>query len=294
MSRVIKGIEHEVVRRLTFRGLKISVETDKGQTRSWRGGETKMWFPYGYFEGTKHSGVSGDGMALDVYVGKHEDTPDVYVIHQMKAPHFEEFDELKVMLGFESEKRARAAYLMHYTPDDDRRIGEMEIYPFDEFVAKFIDVTEEAPDVEKAMGFMPQVPQQPGAPPMGGVAMGMPMMPMMQQGPPPLDVETYDGVEAILGRVGNMKDQELLRVVEKIWGPGYQYVNATPDHVRAEVRNYLLDQRDMLASLHSLGASQQTQPSGPSSPTSSPMAPSSIPPSNGGPAAFGGSSISGS
>lgn len=281
MSRIIKGVEHAVVRRLTFRGLKISVETDKGQTRQWRGGETKMWFPYGYFEGTKHNGVSGDGMALDVFVGRHEDAPDVYVIRQMHSPDFEEFDELKVMLGFESEKRARAAYLMHYEPQDERRIGDMEAYPFDEFVERFIKVDEDDPSVEKAMGFMPQVPQQPGMPAVGGVAMGMPMMPMMQQGPPPIDVDTYDGVEAILGRVGNMKDQELLRVVEKIWGPGYQYVNATPDHVRAEVRNYLLDQRDLLSSLQALAVSPPTPAFGASSPASSAAVPYATPPSPG-------------
>lgn len=300
MTAVAKG-KHPVVRRLTFRGLKISVETDKGQVRHWHNyatnerGETKMRYPYGYFEGTKASNVAGDGMALDVYVGPNTDAESVYVISQHKAPDFERFDELKVMLGFESEKRARVAYLVHY--NDERFIGAMDTYTFDEFKEKFIQVDtplDEAPALDKALGapamqqmMMPQVPTV-----QGGL---MPaMMPMMQQGPPPIDVDTYDGVDAILGRVGNMKDNELLRVVEKVWGPGYQYVNATPDHVRAEVRNFLLDQRDLLAPLQALAVPPPTPASVGSSPASSAVVPSVTPPSPGTFPTSGGSSSSAS
>lgn len=229
---------HEVVRQLTFQGMKIAVETDKGQSRTWydkdakNHGSTVMKFPYGYFVGTKNSGKSGDGMALDVYVGPEEKAKNVYVVHQMKKPDFKEFDELKVMIGFESARQARISYLCHYS--DEKFLGDMDTLTVDEFKDKYLNV-------EKALGQISPI----GVPnPNGMVApMGMPMMPM---GPPPIDVETLQGVESLLSRVGNMKDTELLSLVEEIWGPGYQYMNASPELVRCEVCGFLLDQRDLL------------------------------------------------
>jgi hypothetical protein len=167
------------------------------------------------------------------------------------------------MVGFQSLKQARAAYLMHY--NDERFLGEMDTHTVDEFKQKYI-----TPFVNKALagkdvgmimssaaGANParMMGQQPGTPaPDSPMPMRMPGMPMMGPGqmmspmmmPPPIDVETIDGVNSLLGRVGNMKDPELLNVAEEIWGPGYQYINATPEHVRCEVRGFLLDQRDLL------------------------------------------------
>lgn len=291
--KVKKG-NRPVVRTLTFRDMKIAVETDKGDVRHWydpaskEHGETKMHYPYGYFQGTKASGMSGDNMALDVYVGPVEEADDVFVVRQMKRPEFKEFDELKVMVGFESEKQARAAYLMHY--NDERFLGEMESYTVDDFKTKYITpfVSKAIPGKDVGMVMMPvpvaaagamngaQVPNPAGMMPgmMPGLGMGM-------LGPPPIDVETLDGVEALLGRVGGMKDSELLNVVEEIWGPGYQYINATPEHVRCEVLGFLLDQRDLLKfQEEELEALYGIQPM----PSSSAMSPSSST-STGGPQA---------
>lgn len=259
---------HPVERRLTFQGMKIAIETDKGQLRHWhntetgQSGTTKMHYPYGYFEGTKKSDQAGDGMALDVYVGPEEDADEVYIVHQMKHPNFKVEDELKVMLGFESLKQAKAAYLMHY--DDERFLGDVDTLSVDAFKDKYI-----TPYVSKALagkdvglvaaaGTAGQQPNpndkgaeaQPSMPPpvrMPGMPMMGPgqMMPMMM-GPPPIDVETIDGVNALLGRIGSMKDTELLNVAKEIWGPGLEYVQATPEHVRCEILGFLMDQRDLL------------------------------------------------
>ena len=66
-------------------------------------------YPYGFIEKTK----TGDGEALDCYVGPNEQASHVYLIKQMK-PDSGEFDEIKCMLGFDSMTDASKAYIDHY------------------------------------------------------------------------------------------------------------------------------------------------------------------------------------
>ena len=86
---------HRLSRRLTFRGLDISIETDKGELRHWfdphanKSGTTKMTLPYGYIRRTE--GVDGDH--VDCFVGPDEQAKNVYVVHQMKAPDFKVYDD---------------------------------------------------------------------------------------------------------------------------------------------------------------------------------------------------------
>jgi hypothetical protein len=123
---------------MEFRGLKISVETDKGEKRHWRDphngekGFTKMKYPYGYIRMTK--GVDGDH--VDVYVGPNEQAEKVYIVHQQKTPNFDKYDEDKCMLGFESADAAKKAYLDHY--NDDRFFGSMTVMPFEQFKKKVL------------------------------------------------------------------------------------------------------------------------------------------------------------
>jgi hypothetical protein len=203
-------------------------------------------------------------MALDVFVGPEESVDEVYVVHQMKGPDFKTEDELKVMLGFESMKQARSVYLAHYT--DERFLGHVDTLPLTEFKEKYITpfvkglagkdvgMLSSAAGVSalqspNSSGVQPPIgPDQPAPmrmPGMPGMGMGQ-LVPPTAMMPPPLDVETFDGVKSLLNRMGGMKDGELLSVAEKIWGPGYQFVNATPEHIRCEVRGFLLDQRDLL------------------------------------------------
>lgn len=307
---MIRKGNHAVQRRMTHQGMAIAVESDKGQERHWRdsatgeSGTTKMRYPYGYFEGTKASGLSGDGMALDVYVGPDEDAEEVYVIQQMKKPSFEDKDELKVMVGFGTEKQARAVYLSHY--NDERFLGSCEAMKLEAFKDKFI-----TPHVSKALDVkdpglllstaagtsaiqspntsgvpIPMQPDQPmpmrtpGAPGMGGLGQLVPPMPMM---PPPVDVDTLEGVKSLLNQIGGMKDGQLLSTVDKIWGPGYQFVNATSEHIRCEIRGFLLDQRDLLQTRQDMqDEAMQTLQIPPPSPISQgPMSSPFLPQSNG-------------
>jgi len=247
---IFKG-NHEVVRRLTFQGMQIAIETDKNQLRHWsdkesgEAGSTKMRYPYGYFIGTKNRGQSGDAMALDVFVGPEEDVDEVYVVHQMKKPEFKEFDELKVMVGFESAKQAHMAYLSHY--DNEKFLGSMDTLSLSKFKDKYLNSS-----VTKAMDAMPlssaaigteSIPNPAGIAPAITPTAPVTQMPAMQSS---MDVETLEGVESLLRRTGSMKDNDLLRLIKEIWGPGYQYINAPLELVRCEITGFLLDQRDLL------------------------------------------------
>lgn len=132
----LKYARYRLSRRMTFRGLPISVETDKGEKRHWhdphehKSGTTLMKHPYGYIRRTE--GVDGDH--VDVYVGPNEDAKNVYVVHQMKAPDFKKFDEDKCMLGFDSLEEAKRAYLAHY--DKPGFLGSVTTMPFEAFKEK--------------------------------------------------------------------------------------------------------------------------------------------------------------
>jgi len=72
--------------------------------------------------------------------------------------------------------------------------------------------------------------------------MGMPMVRMID----PHDVETFEGVQSLIGRMGSVKDPELMEIASKIWGDGYNFEGKRPDQARAEILGFLRDQRDLL------------------------------------------------
>lgn len=122
--------------RTTFQGFDISIENRKGSIRRWYDpqtdteGETKMLYPYGYIRLTEGT----DGDHVDCFIGPHEDATHVYVVHQLKAPHFRSFDEDKCMMGFRSAEEAKRAYLAHYDRPDF--FGSMTRLPVAEFRRK--------------------------------------------------------------------------------------------------------------------------------------------------------------
>jgi hypothetical protein len=134
----VKESRYKLSRRMKFRDLNISVETDKGEKRHWydphnkEKGTTTMTHPYGYIRRTK--GVDGDH--VDVYVGPNEQAKNVYIVHQMKAPDFKKYDEDKCMLGFDSAAAAKAAYLKNF--NDDRFFGSITTMPYDDFKKKVL------------------------------------------------------------------------------------------------------------------------------------------------------------
>lgn len=159
---------HRLSRRMTFRGLQISIETDKGEKRHWHdphahtNGVTLMKHPYGYIRRTE--GVDGDH--VDVYVGPNEEAENVYVVHQMKAPDFKKFDEDKCMLGFDTLDEAKKAYLAHYT--DSRFLGSITTMPFEEFKEKVMKTYDHPKKIAEAValvkeGLMRGIHKVPGA-----------------------------------------------------------------------------------------------------------------------------------
>jgi len=99
------------------KGMPISIENPKGSKRKYKNDDGTEGFVimknhYGYFTNTTGNGKDGD--AVDVFIGPHTDDFDkVYVIDQNNKE--DEFDESKVMIGFNSKKEAKKAYLANYS-----------------------------------------------------------------------------------------------------------------------------------------------------------------------------------
>jgi len=120
---------------VSFRGLDIAIENQKSSSRGWKNpdngteGMSHVKHAYGYFRGS----MAEDGDALDVYVGPNQDAANVYVVKQLKAPDYEEYDELKCMLGFDTTEDAKRAYQKQY--NNPRFYGTMYAMPFEKFRA---------------------------------------------------------------------------------------------------------------------------------------------------------------
>ncbi|MCR4772746.1 MAG: hypothetical protein K5854_00100, partial [Prevotella sp.] len=102
---------------IKFDGYDITIENPKGSVRrgtdaDGKAWETEMHNTYGYIRGTE--GVDGDH--IDVYLSDDPTHGNVFVIDQVN-PETGEFDEHKVMYGFDSAEEARNAYLSNYTKD---------------------------------------------------------------------------------------------------------------------------------------------------------------------------------
>lgn len=103
---------------ISVKGMRISIENPKGSKRYYgepdENGNRKynvMKNHYGYFNITKGK----DGDAVDVFIGPNIDNfQNVYAIDQNDKEG--NFDETKVMLGFNSPQEAKSAYLSNYAP----------------------------------------------------------------------------------------------------------------------------------------------------------------------------------
>ena len=118
-SQAQKEAGNYKVGRLKLGGLEISVENPEGSERKgvdpngtpW---SVKMKSHYGYIRGT----VGRDKDHIDAFVRpgatELDDSSPVFVVDQKSGNG--RFDEHKVMIGFDSEDSARAAYLENYAP----------------------------------------------------------------------------------------------------------------------------------------------------------------------------------
>ena len=133
LSKSLTYSGHPLQGQTKVHGMDISIENKKGSARSgvdkdgheWH---TKMHYDYGYIRGT----VGVDKDHLDAYVGPSPESEIVYIVNQ-NDPVTGDFDEQKVMLGFNSEAEAKAAYLKQYDrPGFFGDIVKMDIDTFKE------------------------------------------------------------------------------------------------------------------------------------------------------------------
>ena len=123
---------------IDFQGLDIRVQNPTGTLRSgistsgqpW---ETSMEADYGYIAGTEGK----DGEDVDVFVGPDKDAQSAYIITIMKPPSFENVDEQKVMLGYNTGAEAKRAFLRHY--DSPRFFGSMTAMTMTDFKKKVME-----------------------------------------------------------------------------------------------------------------------------------------------------------
>ena len=95
-------------------GFDISIENPKGSMRTAVDRKGREWsielkHHYGYIRETKGK----DKDHLDVFIGSKPESDKVFVVDQI-VPDTGKFDEHKIMMGFETEKEARAGYLANY------------------------------------------------------------------------------------------------------------------------------------------------------------------------------------
>ncbi len=123
--------EDELGMKRMFDDIVVNIENQAGTERvgvkpngkEWR---SKMKYDYGFI-----SAIEGeDGEGLDVYLGPDQESENVYIIHQ-NDPETGEYDEDKIMLGFNDKKQAKQAYLDHYDSPDF--FGSMTEMSFEDF-----------------------------------------------------------------------------------------------------------------------------------------------------------------
>ena len=122
---------------LRLDGYNITIENPKGSVRKGTDSKGNAWEntlnnDYGYIRGTE--GVDGDH--IDVYLSDNPAEGNVFVIDQVN-PQTREFDEHKVMYGFNSAEEAREAYLANFS-EGWNGLGTITEVSKDEF-RKWID-----------------------------------------------------------------------------------------------------------------------------------------------------------
>lgn len=99
------------LKQIHFHGMTLSVETSKGHIRYGKDWHHKMPADYGFINKT----LGADGDEMDCYKGPHPESNKVFIVDQNRMDNPKEFDEHKVMLGYLTEKEAKADYLAGHT-----------------------------------------------------------------------------------------------------------------------------------------------------------------------------------
>jgi len=105
---------------IKLQGLDISIENPEGSFRTgvspagktWK---SKLYSHYGYIKGKDNIGKDGD--PVDVFIGPKPESKMVYIVNQKNDK--DEFDEHKIMVGWDKIKDAVGGYLKNYEPNWD-------------------------------------------------------------------------------------------------------------------------------------------------------------------------------
>jgi uncharacterized protein len=90
-----------------FHGLRLVIETLKGERRTGNGWTVNLPAAYGYVGGT--SSAEGPREQYDCFVGENLAAPTVWLVEQVD-PRTKAYDEGKLLIGFDSKAEAIAAY----------------------------------------------------------------------------------------------------------------------------------------------------------------------------------------
>ena len=116
---------------INVQGLDISIENPEGSTRkgtdeTGRKWTTKLNNHYGYIKRTE----GADGDQVDVFMGKNPESDQVFIVNQVDQKTGD-FDEHKVMLGFNNKMQAMKAYRENY--NKGWKVGEVDQKNMGEF-----------------------------------------------------------------------------------------------------------------------------------------------------------------
>lgn len=120
--------------KVRLHGLDISIENPKGSTRKGKDQDGKEWSSemkhhYGDIKGT----TGADGDSIDVFIGDNPESQKVFVVDQVD-PKTGNFDEVKVMMGFDDAETAKSGYLSNYDKDW-KGLGEITEASVEDFKA---------------------------------------------------------------------------------------------------------------------------------------------------------------
>ena len=117
---------------VNIQGFDITIENPKGSFRSGTDTDGNTWttemkHTYGYFKGSE--GYAGD--QIDVFIGDNPASTKIFVVDQVD-PKTGEFDESKVMMGFNSVEEAKQGYLANYSRGW-KGLGQITEVPVEDF-----------------------------------------------------------------------------------------------------------------------------------------------------------------
>ncbi|WP_162987739.1 ADP-ribosyltransferase-containing protein [Acinetobacter bereziniae] len=116
---------------IRFQGLEIAIENPKGSERRGTDPNGKEWAHtmsdhYGYIKKT----TGADNEQIDTYVGINPESDKVFIVDQIDQESGN-FDEHKVMLGFDSQEEATTAYKSNF--DKGWKVGQIRSMTMEQF-----------------------------------------------------------------------------------------------------------------------------------------------------------------